>query len=220
MRDCIVFDIETAADERLWTDDSFRKEVFEGIKPDGRLRDSTKIAADIEARFEAVEEKAPLSWCHGKIRAIGWGLLGGEEPPKAFASEDEAEVIEAFVSDLLQFPGRPLIGGFNCREFDVPFLAMRAAVHNIELPYWWPNKFDWNAIIDPVDIFGRNGRLKDYLRALGLPGKTADGADAPNMPLDELLDYVRNDVHVETLLIERLVDRFAALHRHEETVQF
>jgi hypothetical protein len=97
---------------------------------------------------------------------------------------------------------------------------MRAAVHNIELPYWWPNKFDWNAIIDPVDIFGRNGRLKDYLRALGLPGKTADGADAPSMPLDELLDYVRNDVHVETLLIERLVDRFAALHRHEETVQF
>ena len=141
-------------------------------------------------------------------------MLGDDAPIKAFVSEDELEVLYAFSWFLLQQEEPPLVGGFNIRAFDVPFVTMRCAVHQVELPTWWPGIRDWSRIIDPVDIFGRGtGRLSDYLRALGLPPKSADGRDAPSMSLKELTTYVMQDVIVEDKLIERLNSYFPALHR-------
>lgn len=211
MNPCIVFDLETAPDPKLWGDPAFCAELRDGIQAPSNYKDPLKIAASIDEKFDAMRDKAALSWCHGKIRAIGWGLLDSDHEPLAVASEDEAEVVGTFVDAALR--EQVLVGGFNIRGFDVPYLTMRAAVCGIELPIWWPTIRSWDRIIDPVDIFGREGRLADYLRALGLPPKTADGSEAPSMTLEDLHAYVTNDVHVERLLIERLAKRFPALYR-------
>jgi len=211
MNPCLVYDIETAPDPILWGDVDFCSELRDGLSAPSNYKDPLKIAAAIDEKFDALRDKAALSWCHGKIRAIGWGMLGEHELPVAVASEDETDVISTFVDAALR--EQVLVGGFNVRGFDVPFLTMRAAVCGIELPRWWPTIRSWDRIIDPVDLFGREGRLSDYLRALGLPPKTADGSEAPSMDLEELHAYVRNDVHVERLLIERLAARFPALFR-------
>ena len=214
MNPCIVFDIETAPDPNIWDDLEFTGQIRAALSAPSNYKDEAKIAAYVEAAFEKEREKASLNWCHGKIRAIGVTMLGDDAPIEAFVSEDELEVLDAFSSFLLRQEEPPLIGGFNIRAFDVPFVTMRCAVHQVELPTWWPGIRDWSRIIDPVDIFGRQtGRLADYLRALGLPGKSADGRDAPSMSLDELSDYVKNDVLVEEQLIQRLNAYFPALHR-------
>ena len=214
MNPCIVFDIETAPDPNIWDDLEFVTQIKSGLSAPSNYKDEAKIAAYIEAAFDREKDKAALSWCHGKIRAIGVVIVDSDEEPEAFASEDELEVLDAFSSYLFGFDDAPLIGGFNIRAFDVPFVTMRCAVHSVEMPTWWPGIRDWHRIIDPVDIFGRQtGRLSDYLRALGLPGKSASGADAPSMSLDDLVEYVTQDVRCERDLITRLNGFFPALHR-------
>ena len=214
MNPCIVFDIETAPDPNIWDDLEFVGQIKSGLSAPSNYKDEAKIAAYIEAAFDREKDKASLSWCHGKIRAIGWKMLGSEDVATPIASEDELEVLDEFSSALFSLDEAPLVGGFNIRAFDVPFVSMRCAVHHVELPTWWPGIRDWHRIIDPVDIFGRQtGRLSDYLRALSLPGKSADGRDAPGMTLDELAAYVTQDVECEDALIMRLASFFPGLHR-------
>ena len=214
MNPCIVFDIETAPDPNIWDDLEFVSQIKSGLSAPSNYKDEAKIAAYIEAAFDREKDKASLSWCHGKIRAIGWTMLGSDGEPQAAASEDELEVLDEFSSALFAFDDAPLVGGYNIRAFDVPYVTMRCAVHQVELPTWWPGIRDWQRIVDPVDIFGRNtGRMSDYLRALSLPGKSADGSEAPGMSLDELSAYVAQDVRCEDALIMRLSSFFPALHR-------
>lgn len=217
MRDCLVFDIETAPND-VWADPAFVAEIKAGLSAPSNYKDPEKIADYIEKAAEKERANAALSWCHGRVRAIGIGMLDSDEDPLAIASEDERQVLEWFAEQMAQLTAGTLLGGFNIRQFDVPFVSFRAAVHSIDLPFWWPGMRDWPRIVDPVDIFGRNGRLKDYLRALGLPPKLGDGADAPAMPLEELLAYVQQDVRVERLLIRRLQPRFAALREAASTI--
>jgi hypothetical protein len=205
----IVFDIETGPDERVWSDPEFCAGVRDGISAPANYKDPLKIAAYIDERYDDAKASAALSWVHGKIRAIGWTVDGQIQ---AFASDDEGYVVRSFATILRDLPDRTLVGGFNIREFDVPFLSMRAAVHDISLPAWWPQRRPWgNGIIDPVDLFGRNGRLKDYLAAMDLPPKLGDGADAPNLEIPELIEYVKRDVECEAALIERLRHYFPGL---------
>src|SRR5690606_9994448 len=88
--------------------------------------------------------------------------------------------------------------------FDVPFITARAAVHGIQMPTWWPaNPRRHGATLDGADLLSE-GRLALWLERFGLPPKLGDGADAPHLDDVALLDYVRNDVHVERLLLRRL----------------
>lgn len=209
-RPCLVVDIETAPDERLWNDTAFALEIRNGLSAPSNYKDPAKIEAYIEDAWIKARANAALSWCHGKIRSIAWGDLHLDDEPDCVASENEAEVIGVF-ADALHSGGGLLIGGFNIREFDVPFISFRAAVHEIEMPAWWPQKRAWDRIVDPVDVLGRNGKLADHLRALGLPAKLGDGADAPSLSLDDLQTYNKWDVHVERLLIRRLLSSFPML---------
>src|SRR5690606_676526 len=111
MTDCLVFDIETAPDPRIWDDAECVEEIREGIEPDGRIKDPLKIAADIDAKFDKLKGKSALSWTLGKIRAIGWSPLYDDGEPLAVASEDEAEVIATFSAALFDLPATPAIGG-------------------------------------------------------------------------------------------------------------
>lgn len=214
MKPCLIFDIETAPSDD-WDDPDFIGELLNQARAPTNYKDPEKIAAAKREKVDSQRDAAALSWLFGRIRAIGVGGLLEEFPPTVWASEDEAEVIASFAL-YLDDAGPAVIGGFNVREFDVPFVTFRAAVHRIELPTWWPARRPYgNGIVDPVDLLGRNGRLADHLRAMGLPKKTADGADAPGMSVEELGDYCANDVLCERMLIRRLASAFPALRERD-----
>lgn len=212
--DVLVFDIETAPG--AWVEDPEKiEEMRATIEPRGNLKDPLKIAADIDGKLDAIVGKAALCPIRGRIRSIAWGLLGDDDEPDCVADEDEAIVLIEFAKVLRAKPVR--LAGYNVREFDCVFVAFRCAVHGVELPEWFPHRRSWSWIVDPCDMFRDRYKLADVLEALGLPPKTADGADAPAMPLDELADYNRHDVVVERRVIRRLYphllrDSFAAFY--------
>lgn len=212
-RPVLVFDIETRPAE-LWNDPAFVDEVRAEIEPPSNYKDPLKIASYVDAELGKRRARAALSPAFGKVAVIGYAWFGDAHEPEAIAGDDEARVLRDFAA-LLAERGPSILAGYNVREFDVPFVTMRAAAQAVELPSWWPNRRDWSAIVDPMDLV-REGRLDDYLRAFGLPRKTCSTVDSLELPLPELVTYCRNDVHVERLLLERLRDRFDALRARED----
>lgn len=211
MSTCLVFDIETRPNEALWSDPEFCNEIREGIEPRGNLKDPVKIEADIDAKFDDLKAKAALNWQFGKIAAIAcMDLNDGDQ--QVWASEDEGEVLEAFECELSLPLRNGKLGGWNIRDFDIPFVTARCAAHRIKLPSWWPHRLNRQSIVDPVDLFGRYTGLDASLRAFGLERKTATGEQSLAMSMEELADYCLADVKREADVIDLLRDHFEALN--------
>lgn len=96
-----------------------------------------------------------------------------------------------------------MLAGFAIATFDLPFIAARAAVHDIDLPSWWPWRWYYPHVLDAKHAL-REGRLTQWLGLMGLPPKLGDGADAPGMPDEQLLAYVQRDVECERALLRRV----------------
>jgi DNA polymerase elongation subunit (family B) len=222
MKDTLIIDIETRPDPRIWDDPDTVEEIRDSITPPKNYKDPLKIEAYTDERLGELKMAAALRPQMGKIACIGvlpLDCYSPSDPIEMVASQvecpvgdDEFSVLTDFV-DVLEGYDWPLIGGYYLREFDVPFISYRCAVHRIDLPDWWPSRRDWSGIIDPCDLFPRqaSGSLADNLRAMGLPRKTLTGEESLTLPLDDLADYCRNDVAVEAALIHRLRSQFPAL---------
>jgi hypothetical protein len=205
----IVFDIETGPDPAVWEDPARVEEIRSGIEAPSNYKDPVKIAAAVDEKLATMKARAALHPALGRVRCIGWALLDSDDEPEVFVSEDESLVLGDFAARLDQV-GPAALSGFAVRDFDIPWIAARAAVHDVLLPAWWPHSRDYRRVADARDVL-TEGKLADWLAALGLPGKTSDGAASIEMPLDELADYCRQDVRVERLLLRRIRDRFDAL---------
>lgn len=214
---CLVFDIETRRNEALWSDPVFCEEIRSKIEPRDNLKDPVKIEADIAAKYDKLLDRAATRPVHGVIACIAVCELDSDVV-NVWADDDEAAVIAQFAGALDAAGDRVVLGGWNIREFDVPFVTARAGVHGIKLPRWWPHRKSWNKIVDPCDLFGRFEALDDFLREFGLPRKTMTGKESLALGLPELADYCANDVRSERLLIERLRDRFDALNPERVSV--
>lgn len=219
--DCIIIDIETRPDPRIWDDPDTVEEIRDGIDAPRNYKDPLKIEAYIDERLAELRKKAALQPRTGKVACVGWMRLDAYRPDQSIDenaarvsrvfADDEASVLSAMVRELQ----RPtLIGGYNLREFDIPFLVYRCAVHGIDLPDWWPQRRSWDRIVDPCDLFPRGdvGRLDEHLRAMGLPRKTMSGEESLELPLDELADYCANDVACEAALVQRFDRHFPTLN--------
>jgi hypothetical protein len=123
----------------------------------------------------------------------------------------ETDVITAFLSYLGTFSAPPVLMGYNIRGgsggwrkgFDIPILRSRCIVLGIQWPYWLPASLSqdrWHPQLwDLMDVFGE-GSCDDWLRACGLPLKSASGADVENMAPEEMWQYCADDVAKERLL--------------------
>lgn len=214
--DCIIIDIETRPDPRIWDDPETVEEILEGIEAPANYKDPAKIESYATEKLAAMKANAALDPKVGKVACVGLMPLDASHgEPTVLVGEDEYTVLRKFVLVLQAIsPRGALLGGYFLRDFDLPFLTYRCAVHEIELPEWWPSRRDWTRIVDPCDLFPRdqNGSLQAHLRAMDLPRKTMSGKESLALPLPELAEYCANDVKVEAALIQRLRAHFPMLN--------
>lgn len=215
MKANLVIDIETRADDRLDT-----PEYWQRIKadiPDNRsIKDPVKQAAWIDGKLEDYRKSMALRPTTGRIAAIG--IADIEDP---FSADvlcnlgDEYDLLFKFAKVLEDYQQR-VVCGFNCREFDIPFISARCAIHEIVLPRWWPFMRDWQNVADLYDVLGRQGKLDDWLIAFGMEPKPCTGAESLDLTEEELAEYCRMDVRATAQLFARLWERFPALWAKKE----
>lgn len=214
-REVIVIDIETGCDEQYVdaSKDVTRPLRFDNMIVPGNLKgakDNWK-----SDKLEAQDEAAAVSPLLGRVRCICVGDLAGDGTPLGWANEEEDEkaVLQGFVWFIESFHEAPLFTGWRIRTFDLPFIAFRCAFHEIELPAWWPMRFDrftvfdaWDWVCDmPGPATASGGyRLSVWLNRFGAESKTGDGAESVGYPIEQLFEYCKQDVVAERQMIRRI----------------
>lgn len=203
----LVFDIETVEDVHYTARDGFLQLLWDDCAAPSNWKDTEKIEAERKRQFADKRAKLALTPRTGRICAIACGWLDSEAVDCFTGTEQE--IVRAFLS-VLADSGRCVLAGFNVREFDVPFVAVRASLLGLEVPSWWPfGRFD-RGIADARDLL-EDGKLADWLHCFDLPPKTGDGSECADMSEAELRSYVTNDVIVERQLLRRLAYAIPAL---------
>ena len=127
MKPYVVFDIETYKNDRAeeYID---QKE----IKPDARLKDPVKIAADIAEKKANKLRQAALSPITGRITCMGLSYNGNMQ---FFIDKNEATLLR----EIDIFLSGKEIGayvGHNSVGFDLPYLRVRHLANGIHMPSW------------------------------------------------------------------------------------
>lgn len=203
-RKCIVLDIETKADEIYLAREGVRDEIRDSIRVPGDYTKTESIAAYLDSALAEKMAKAALDPQLGRIVAIGYADLWDDDDIDCTSGENEPAVLEAFAR-LCSDKDPRVVGGWNVRLFDIPFITARCVVHGIHLPTWWPHSRNYAAIADVMELLApeHGARLKNWLRRCDLPAKTADGSEVASMTIEQIHAYCLNDVHVERLLLRR-----------------
>lgn len=206
----LVFDIETGPRADVLCDPAA------WFKPDSRLKDPLKIQASI---VEQAEDGA-LSPITGEVLAIGYGDLDGESWAAFSQSNGEGAVIGGFLATAAERINRGCrVVGFNCLDFDVPFLLFRARALGLTIPSCIGNiwRGRWQASEMFLDLmllaqFGKHDRkgysLDRVSRAMGIEGKKGNGALFYQMLRDnpqEAMDYLANDIRVTVEVARKLL---------------
>jgi DNA polymerase elongation subunit (family B) len=106
-------------------------DYLEPPTPDSRLKDPDKVAADIQAKTEARNQKYGLDWNVGRIVAIGAWVDGSDIVTHICPNEAaEKRALELF----WEVARRRTIITFNGRNFDLPFMAQRSRYLGIPHP--------------------------------------------------------------------------------------
>lgn len=207
----IVLDLETEPD-LAWLDESGRA-FAESLEAPANYKKAESISKWIEEQAAKRIEKAATSPIDGRITAAAVAPLWGDAEPIAVVNRVSertllVDLVVAIGSILHSAgSGQPVFAGYNIADFDLPFLAARAAVHRVRLPEWWPDLTRrFGVCLDAFDVLGREGKLELWLARMKLPAKNGSGAVIHTMTDDQLRDYVANDVRVERELLRRLAD--------------
>jgi 3'-5' exonuclease len=134
-KEILFLDIETVTETGNWEDlDERKKELW---KKKASYMSSTE-EIDPEALYF---EKGAIFAEYGKVVAIAIGMIGKKEGQeflkvKAFAQEDESQLLEEFANFLHQniSPEKYLLCAHNGKEFDYPYLCRRLLIHGMHLP--------------------------------------------------------------------------------------
>ncbi len=202
----LYLDIETIPT----TDEAVAAEIERSISPPGNISKAETIAAwEKEKRPALVAEaiaKTALSGLHGHICCIGWAW--NESEPQAIISREEAELISRAFGEIgagLTGFGPPVIVGHNLLGFDLRFIWQRAFALGVSLPGWVPrNPRPWDDTA--FDTMQAWSGPRDYVsldslaKALGLPGKTANGSDVAGMwqrgEFEAIATYCKSDIEI------------------------
>jgi len=206
-----VFDIETGPqDEALILDRFDESKVALGV-----LKDPKKIEAKIEEARQKKVEQAPLSAADGRLVAIGYLTKDDIDINyrRPICSPNwEAATIAAFWNRFLAaYDSGHFLVGFNCHEFDLPFLRRRSLILGIKVPDKALEKGRyWSEVFIDVMKVWQGGNSRDYIsldtlgHVLGLGGKPKDvtGADfwkylqGTEEERKKALEYLENDLRL------------------------
>ena len=202
----IVFDIETRPNPVLREDPSFITALRDECEAPKNYKDPVKIANYIDNEFMKAVNGMALSAATGVVCAIGWCYIEGgkvSDPEALVDLEDEKDTLLKFAEVLNGHSPGYKLGGFNIRDFDIPWLIARFAVNEIGVS-WFPFPRDWNRVFEIRDLVGRSGNLNKWLRTFGLPLKLGDGEESTSYTHEQMKEYVLRDAHSTALLAARL----------------
>ena len=205
------YDIETIARIDL------SEETIDSFCKIGNLKDPAKIAA------KQAEAQSKLGCNPLTAMAITGGWFSSEDNQgyislKDASPEAEKEFLIEYWNKLAEFD---LLVGFNSLAFDARILLLRAAVHEINIPFKLSMK-RYDTTGNHIDIrnvlSGSNpfeaGTLAFYLDMFHLGGKT-EGIDGSMVSSywdeglhDEIGDYCRRDCEQTYLLYSRIKHYF------------
>ena len=172
----------------------------------GNIKDPEKIKAKIEAERLKHEEKfyrkAALSATTGRVLCIGGLKADGDE---IILEGDEKDMLTEFWTIWTLTRDVSFIG-FNCRSFDIPFLARRSWVNGVKVPTdLVDGRYQSGRIIDLMEVWdvGKYGSeagsqsLDMIAKILGVGEKSGSGKDFANLYISDrkaALEYLHNDL--------------------------
>ena len=121
---------------------------------------------------EIVEKrKVLLNPTLGCVHAVGWRWVGEEKTHIHMAPElTEADLIQSLALAIQECD---VCIGFNLKQFDLPFLALRARVRGISWPNLMKGRYYKDHIVDMMEVLCSNTRnmvsLKCSAVAFGFP---------------------------------------------------
>ncbi len=138
----LFLDVETVSQHREFEDlDDHGKHLWQQKIGYMARRDNHEWAEEDYA--QSYKDRAAIYAEFGKVIVISAGIITNLEDDtqnlriKSFYGHNETEVLEAFVSILqknFNDQNMHVLCGHNVREFDIPYLCRRLAVHGMELP--------------------------------------------------------------------------------------
>jgi DNA polymerase III epsilon subunit-like protein len=202
----LYFDIETSSLPKAYLAEHFFQRIF----------DST----DQTAELLKIEEHAALDAETGEIVAIGYAR-DNEEP--VILLGEEKEIIPAFwivVQESVNACGQ--LVGFNCSNFDWPFLRQRSLLNNIRPPSFLTSGWRRSLPDYCIDLmvewtlpkWKAFTSLSRLAHAFGIP----QGAKAAGKELvkdfrtallenrDLAIEYLRNDIVLTRRIAEKILD--------------
>src|SRR3989338_9196097 len=191
----LIFDIETVGEEFDTLDETTKEGLTRWIKKE------SESPEDYEVALKELKEGLGFSPLTGQIVAIGvfdcekdkgavyfqapgMQIEDSEENGIKFKQMSEMEMIEHFWKGAKTY--QELVS-FNGRGFDVPFLMIRSAIHNIRPSYdLMANRYlnrNWSGLrhiylFDQLSFYGatrRKGSLHLYSRAFGIKSPKGEG---------------------------------------------
>jgi hypothetical protein len=207
---CVV-DVETAPDATA-------EPWLRPVKPDGRLKDPDKIAADVAEKREAQRLEMALDPYGCRLVAIGWMTEACLEPSVHLCQsvDEEAQAIRA-VTEAIKRPlsvPRPVIG-YNLARFDLPVLLTRARLLGVPLPpfdlrRWGSDSYvdlfhviTFDGLLDPREAAPVPRTLQTMARRFGVRPRTDEATTGAQIP--ELVRQAAWEA-VRTHLLNDLVD--------------
>lgn len=205
----IVVDLETAGLPNA-------ADFLEPVQPDGRLVDKAKIAADIEAKTRAREEKLALDWNVGRIVALGW-WIEKDGTTAGVCRDDQDESLA--MAEFWGLANHRTIVGFNIKGFDLRFLVQRSRYLGVPHPQLDFSKYNRKGISDLyLDLTFGDGHydngcmkrsLKMFAKRFGIPvNGQIDGKDIPALVAagewDKVADHCKADVELTVALARKL----------------
>ena len=163
-----------------------------------RQYDNTQPLKVLTFDIETLSEKGVYK---DNVLCIGYAV--DDEPEQIIISDDEREMLDQF-RKLLQQVDPDIIIGYNHRKFDIPKIEKRCKFYDM-LMYFGRNKtkdegrvfYDvWSDVSQDQMLFKlRNRKLKTVARHFGIEMIQEDTRDTGSIPLDQLAEYCKSDVH-------------------------
>lgn len=191
-----LIDVETRPDPAMDTP-QYWQWVLNRLEPPGNIKDPVKIQAAMEEKVAKARAKMALSPSTALVPVIGISSWADDPSPTVLVAESESREAERKVlQDLLGMlgtePGALL--GFNIRRFDIPLLTFRFALHELELPSWWPYPKDYRRAFDFHVDLDWDMPQSELQYAWGGGFKEVEGPDLLKLSLPELAEHCREDM--------------------------
>jgi len=200
----LILDIETGPDDQAI------QRLGHKIEPDKRLKDQTKIEADLRNKAEKYKAESALRAERGRIICIG------------MLQADTVEILEGSEKDMLPRAWERIRGahnagcvlvGHNIVGFDLPFLARRSMLLGIHVPSWVGEGLRRDAMVNDTmliwacGVYGERISLRDLGIACGFAAKDDIGPRFSAVYAehrDQALQYLDNDLRLTEAVFNQI----------------